>query len=79
MLKSENEDLDALIEAAPLGIVVFDSSAAITRWNPAAEKIFGWKESEVINRTHNPVLPDGNDEPYRQMREKLFFRRQPFR
>lgn len=71
MLKSENEDLDALIEAAPLGIVVFDSNAAIIRWNPAAEKIFGWKEREVINRTYNPVLPDDSDEIHRRMREKL--------
>lgn len=71
MVYPENEDLDALIEAAPLGIVVFDSQAVITRWNPAAEKIFGWKENEVLGRSYNPVLPEGNDEVYRKMREKL--------
>ncbi len=71
MRNINNGDLDALIEAAPLGIVVFDKNAVITRWNPAMERIFGWKESEVTGKAYNPVLPESDDSVHKLMREKL--------
>ena len=71
MRNINNGDLDALIEAAPLGIVVFDKNAVITRWNPAMERIFGWKEYEVTGKAYNPVLPESDDSLHKLMREKL--------
>ncbi|HDH17207.1 MAG TPA: PAS domain S-box protein, partial [Gammaproteobacteria bacterium] len=32
-------------------LIVFDEKSIISEWNPQAEIIFGWKESEVIGRT----------------------------
>jgi PAS domain S-box-containing protein len=45
-----SETLRALILAAPVGISSCDSEGIVRVWNPAAERIFGWKASEVIGR-----------------------------
>ena len=42
--------LKAQREASPLAIVTFDRDARVTSWNPAAERIFGWTEAEVLGR-----------------------------
>lgn len=46
-----SDQLNALILAAPVAIVSFDSGGVIQTWNPAAERIFGWTEAEVKGRT----------------------------
>jgi PAS domain S-box-containing protein len=38
----------AVIECAPDAIVVFGTDRTVTLWNPAAERLFGWKASEVV-------------------------------
>lgn len=50
------ENLRALIEASPLAIVALDPDATVTMWNPAAERIFGWRAGEVIGH-RLPVVP----------------------
>jgi diguanylate cyclase (GGDEF)-like protein/PAS domain S-box-containing protein len=50
--------LDALIEASPLAIIVQEDGGVISRWNHAAERIFGWSEREVIGRQSPTVPPD---------------------
>jgi two-component system NtrC family sensor kinase len=42
--------LDALLHTSPLAIVALDLDGAIARWNPAAERLFGWSEGEVRGR-----------------------------
>jgi len=49
-LRDANETLRALIEATPLAIVAIDSEDKVSKWNSAAEKMFGWCESEVLGR-----------------------------
>jgi two-component system, cell cycle sensor histidine kinase and response regulator CckA len=49
-LRDANETLRALIEATPLAIVAIDSEEKVSKWNSAAEKMFGWSESEVLGR-----------------------------
>jgi len=49
-LRDANETLRALIEATPLAIVAIDSAEKVSKWNSAAEKMFGWSESEVLGR-----------------------------
>jgi PAS domain S-box-containing protein len=36
---------------APLGIIDWDTEFRVIRWNPAAEIIFGYKQSEAIGKT----------------------------
>ena len=38
----------AVIECAPDAIIVFGMDRTVTLWNPAAERLFGWKASEVV-------------------------------
>ena len=44
------QTLGALIQASPLGIIAHDGDAKVQMWNPAAERIFGWSEQEVLGR-----------------------------
>ena len=46
-----NQTLEALIRACPLAITVLDAdNGTVKMWNPAAERIFGWSESEVVGQ-----------------------------
>ncbi|MEM6450041.1 MAG: PAS domain S-box protein [Cyanobacteria bacterium P01_D01_bin.105] len=49
-LLHKNETLNALITASPRAIFMLDLDGNVKIWNPAAERIFGWRESEVLDR-----------------------------
>ena len=55
-LRETNERLGSLINASPLALIIFDPKAKVRMWNPAAERIFGWSEQEVIGKS-NPIVP----------------------
>lgn len=56
-LERANRALRALIRASPLAIVALDARGRVTLWNPAAERIFGWGEGEVLGRPL-PSVPE---------------------
>ncbi|EGI78052.1 putative bifunctional diguanylate cyclase/phosphodiesterase [Hylemonella gracilis] len=39
-----------IVRSAPLAIYTRDTEGRVTAWNPAAEKLFGWTEAEVLGR-----------------------------
>jgi PAS domain S-box-containing protein len=47
-LHEQTDALTALIQSAPLAIVSIDLQGRLTRWNPAAERIFGWRQDQVL-------------------------------
>ena len=49
-LRDKNQRLDFQASRLPVGLVVWDREQAITQWNPAAERIFGWRSAEVIGK-----------------------------
>ncbi|HAX78197.1 MAG TPA: hypothetical protein DCY88_20845 [Cyanobacteria bacterium UBA11372] len=55
-LRATNQTLQTLIQTSPLGIVTLDTNAKVTTWNPAAEKLFGWQEAEVLGK-FLPIIP----------------------
>jgi len=59
-LKSAETRLRAIIENAPDGIITIDEGSAIRSFNPAAEKMFGFKAAEAIGHNVNMLMP----EPY---------------
>lgn len=56
-LYEEKDKLQSLVRSAPLAIIALDRKGRVTSWNPYAEKIFGWRESEVVGRPL-PTIPD---------------------
>jgi PAS domain S-box-containing protein len=52
-----NQALRALIRASPLAIIALDAGGRVTIWNPAAERIFGWGERDVLGRPL-PTIPE---------------------
>lgn len=58
-LRQTNHTLKTLIYSSPLPIVVVDADPPIVRlWNPEAERLFGWREREVLGH----VIPNVPDE-----------------
>ncbi len=63
-LQRANEELreaeqvrTAIIRSSPLAIWAVDLNGQVTFWNPAAARIFGWTEEEVIGHPL-PVVPE---------------------
>lgn len=56
-IESENESqLRTIYENAPDAVIVINSKGFILKWNPAAEKMLGWKEEEVLGKVLNDVI-----------------------
>src|SRR5690606_18242828 len=45
-----------LVEAAPLAIYALDTAGLVRLWNRAAERIYGWREDEVLG-VPDPTIP----------------------
>jgi PAS domain S-box-containing protein len=56
-LRKANEVLRALVQASPLAVIAMDPEGNIQTWSQAAERMFGWKEEEVVGRP-NPIVSD---------------------
>jgi PAS domain S-box-containing protein len=63
LLRQANQIREALLQSSPLAIWTLDLEGRVTFWNPAAERIFGWTEQEVIGRPA-PVIPPEDEEEY---------------
>jgi len=61
-LRKTNRLLQAIIDASPLATVAVDSELKVTLWNPAAEKMFGWKKEEILGKPYPTVPPDLHEE-----------------
>jgi len=69
-LRQATQKLQALVNASPLAIIVRDAQGRIERWNPAAERMFGWTESEVMHKMV-PWYPPGKEEEGRRFRSAI--------
>ena len=47
-LRASEERLRATIEASPVAVIEVNLEDQIVMWNPAAERMFGWSEDEMI-------------------------------
>jgi len=58
-----HQTLEALIQACPLAITLLDGDdGTVKMWNPAAERIFGWHESEAVGQFVPSVPADKREE-----------------
>jgi PAS domain S-box-containing protein len=51
-------DLNQLVATAGDAIIVSDAKGAIVLWNPAAERMFGYAESEALGRSLDLIIPE---------------------
>jgi len=55
-LRAADKLITAIVEASPLAVFALEPTGVVTSWNPAAQRIFGWSEEEVVN-TELPIIP----------------------
>jgi diguanylate cyclase (GGDEF)-like protein/PAS domain S-box-containing protein len=67
--RESNERLRAVFHAAPMAIIARDRDRVIRMWNPAAERMFGWSEEEVLN-TRTTIIPDSLEEATQELRRR---------
>ncbi|MFV8341497.1 PAS domain S-box protein [Flavobacterium sp. XS2P39] len=68
-LKESEGQLQTIFNEAPDALIVINDEGNIIRWNPQAEKIFGWSLVEVIGKPmHSLIIP----EKYRESHAKGF-------
>lgn len=52
------EATTAIFRSSPLAIVAADREGRTTAWSPAAERLLGWREEEVVGRPATILRPD---------------------
>src|SRR4026208_1858843 len=57
-LRNTSDTLSALIQASPLAIFAFDPAAKVTSWDDGAQRLFGWKVSEVLGHPLPAIAPE---------------------
>jgi len=64
--------LAAIVESSVEGIVSFDLDGRITSFNPGAERLYGWREAEVLGRSiYEVMLPAASQETARAFLGRL--------
>jgi PAS domain S-box-containing protein len=54
-----SQELSALIEASPVGIIRFRQDRTVSSWSAAAERMLGWKADEIIGK-QLPIAHDSS-------------------
>lgn len=57
-LRNSRQKLLLHVERTPLGVIEWDMNFSVVQWNKAAEKIFGWAQSEVLYKRADIIIPD---------------------
>ena len=60
-LRSTNQRLALHMENTPLGVIEWDAEFRITKWNPAAGDILGYREDEVLGEKGDFLFRPGQD------------------
>ena len=51
-------DFEHFVDALGDAVVVADASGAITVWNPAAERLFGFTQAEALGNSLDLIIPE---------------------
>jgi len=73
---NDQQRLKLHFDQTPLGIIEWDKDFKVIRWNPAAEKIFGYTEAEALGRTgYDILLPQETKEIVEEVWHQLLNRK----
>ncbi|MDO9532468.1 MAG: PAS domain S-box protein, partial [Deltaproteobacteria bacterium] len=70
-LQEANNQLRTLVQASPLAIIALDLKGRVISWNPAAERMFGWSQDEVLGRAL-PTIPKEEEKAFNVLRQSNF-------
>ena len=70
-LREAHQDLERVIRGSPLAIYTRDANGIVMSWNPAAERMFGWREDEALGQMLRTVPPECGAETERLRRRVL--------
>jgi diguanylate cyclase (GGDEF)-like protein/PAS domain S-box-containing protein len=62
-LRLTTETLRAVVDSAPVSIIAVDQHGRVEMWNSGAERLFGWRETEVIGQPL-PFVPEDRFEEF---------------
>jgi two-component system, NtrC family, sensor kinase len=63
--------LKRLIQHIPIPVIEWNAQLEITEWNPAAEKTFGYRRSEVLGKNLELLLPETERASVQQIIDEL--------
>jgi PAS domain S-box-containing protein len=67
--RKANAMVRAVVHASPVAILALDASGLVRMWNPAAERLFGWKEAEVMDGPL-PIIPPESRHHHQSITER---------
>jgi two-component system sensor kinase FixL len=65
-----NDHLRSILDTVPDAVVVIDRQGLMTSFSPAAERMFGWTEAEVLGKNVSLLMP----EPYQSAHDSYLER-----
>ena len=68
-LQEANSRLRTLVQASPLAIIAMDLEGRVISWNPAAERMFGWRQEEVMGRAL-PTIPQARSHAFQALLQR---------
>jgi PAS domain S-box-containing protein len=72
MWRETSEKLQAVYRSSPLGIIQLDRDLNVRLWSPAAERIYGWTEREMLGRPFSVTVPEEKRAEFKRLCERLF-------
>jgi PAS domain S-box-containing protein len=70
-LQEANNRLRTLVQASPLAIIGLDLEGRVISWNPAAERLFGWSQDEIMGQAL-PTIPKEEEKAFKALRQSNF-------
>ena len=69
-LDAEKQLNQTIIRSSPFAIYTRDRRGIVTAWNPAAEKLFGWRAEQILGK---PLLtvPQGKERETTELRDRV--------
>jgi PAS domain S-box-containing protein len=63
-LRDAHQRLSFHVNRMPLAYIVWDNDFRVAEWNPAAERIFGWKTIEALGKVHDDLIVPWEARPH---------------
>jgi PAS domain S-box-containing protein len=57
-------DFQELVASVGDGVMAADASGAITLWNPACERMFGFTEADALGKSLDLIIPQRQQKPH---------------